>query len=113
MAANNTNLNDIINATRMTATNDSIKHIEEDMKSRFSGQRFSMRDDALYEKDEGFSDEVLLYADFKKGCVYINCDDDWYNYSIPLDVFIAFADYVKASLNALATHKEAKDDTQD
>ena len=40
-------------------------------------------------------DDVLLCADFKEGCVYTNCADDYYNYSISFDDFIKFAEFIK------------------
>lgn len=54
-----------------------------------------IKDDELIERDEEFGDEVLLRADFKEGCVDTNCADYYYNYSIPFDDFIKFAEFIK------------------
>lgn len=54
-----------------------------------------IKDDELIEKDDKFGDEVLLWADFKEGCVHTNCADYFYNYTIPFDDFIKFAEFIK------------------
>lgn len=46
-------------------------------------------------RSDKYGDDVLLWADFKKGCVYTNCADDYYNYSITFDDFIKFAEFIK------------------
>lgn len=53
-----------------------------------------IEDGTLFEKKK-YGDDVLLWADFKKGCVNTNCADDWYDYSIPFDDFIKFAEFIK------------------
>ena len=60
-----------------------------------SEQNSYIKDGELIERDEEFGDEVLLRADFKEGCVYTNCADYYYNYSIPFDDFIKFAEFIK------------------
>lgn len=62
-----------------------------------------IKDGKLIERDDEFGDEVLLLADFKEGYVYTNCADYYYNYSIPFDDFIKFAECIK---------KERKDGTK-
>lgn len=54
-----------------------------------------IKDGELIQKDEKYGDEVLLWADFKEGCVCTNCADGYYNYSISFDDFIKFADFIK------------------
>ena len=54
-----------------------------------------IKDGELIERDDEFGDAVLLWADFKEGCVYTDCADDYYNYSIPFDDFIKFAEFIK------------------
>lgn len=54
-----------------------------------------IKDDELIERDDEFGDDVLLWADFKEGCVYTNCADGYYNYSISFDGFIKFAEFIK------------------
>lgn len=54
-----------------------------------------IKDGELIERDDEFGDEVLLWADFKEGCVYTNCADYYYNYSISFDDFIKFAEFIK------------------
>lgn len=54
-----------------------------------------IKDGQLFEKDDIFDDEVLLWADFEEGCVHTNCADYYYNYSISFDDFIKFAEFIK------------------
>lgn len=49
----------------------------------------------LIERGDKYGDDVLLWADFKEGCVCTNCADDYYNYSISFDDFIKFAEFIK------------------
>lgn len=74
------------------------------------GQKRSsyIKDGELIERDEEvlyyyYGDEVLLWADFKEGCVHTNCADYHYDYSISFDGFIEFAEFIK---------KERKDGTK-
>lgn len=53
-----------------------------------------IKDGELIEKNE-YGDDVLLWVDFKEGYVHTNCADDYYNYSISLDDFIKFAEFIK------------------
>ena len=50
----------------------------------------------LAEDDE--FEEGLLYADFKEKEVQTNCADPYYNYSIPMDEFLKFADRIREKL---------------
>ena len=61
---------------------------------KFDGNRY-IKDCGLIESDDDGYDEVLLWADFKEGRVYTNCSDSYYNYSIPFDDFIKFAEFIK------------------
>lgn len=54
-----------------------------------------IKDGQLFEKDDEYGDEVLLWADFKEGCVHTNCADYYYNYSISFEDFIKFAEFIK------------------
>lgn len=54
-----------------------------------------IKDGKLIKRDDEFGDEVLLRADFKNGCVYTNCADYYYDYSISFDAFIKFAEFIK------------------
>lgn len=58
-----------------------------------------IKDGELIERDEEFGDEVLLRADFKEGCVYTNCADYYYSYSITFDDLIKFAEFIKKEKN--------------
>ena len=60
-----------------------------------SEQNSYIKDGELIERDDEFGDEVLLRADFKEGCVCTDCADCYYNYSIPFDDFIKFAEFIK------------------
>lgn len=54
-----------------------------------------IKDCGLIERDDKYGDDVLLWADFKNGCVCTNCADYYYDYSIPFDDFIKFAEFIK------------------
>lgn len=54
-----------------------------------------IKDDELVERDEDGFDEVLLWADFKNGCVCTSCADSYYDYCIPFDDFIKFAEFIE------------------
>lgn len=61
------------------------------------GQKQSsyIKDGVLFKIDDEFGDDCLLWADFKNGCVHTDCADYYYNYSIPFDDFIKFAEFIK------------------
>jgi len=48
-------------------------------------------------EDDDF-EEGLLYADFKKKRIETNCADPYYNYAIPMDEFLEFADRIRKKL---------------
>ena len=48
-------------------------------------------------EDDDF-EEGLLYADFKEKRIETNCADPYYNYSIPMDEFLEFADRIREKL---------------
>lgn len=54
-----------------------------------------IKDSSLIEKTEKYGDEVLLWADFENSCVRTDCGDYYYDYSIPFDDFIKFAEFIK------------------
>ena len=62
---------------------------------KFDDKNSYIKDGELIEKDDEFGDGVLLRADFKEGYVHTNCADYYYNYSIPFDDFIKFAEFIK------------------
>lgn len=51
----------------------------------------------LLDDDEGF-EERLLYADFDEKEIGTNCADSYYNYAIPMDEFLKFADRIREKL---------------
>lgn len=52
------------------------------------------------DKDEN-TNTVLFYADFVNKIVLTNCGDFYYDYSIPFEDFIKFADYIKNRLQEM------------
>ena len=48
--------------------------------------------------DDDDSEEGLLYADFDEKRIETNCADPYYNYSIPMDEFLEFADRIREKL---------------
>lgn len=48
-------------------------------------------------EDDDF-EEGLLYADFNEKRIGTNCADSYYNYSIPMDEFLKFADRIREKL---------------
>ena len=48
--------------------------------------------------DDDDFEEGLLYADFNKKRIETNCADPYYNYSIPMDEFLKFADRIREKL---------------
>lgn len=54
-----------------------------------------IKDGNLIERNDEVGDEVLLYANFEDGCVNTHCGDFYYDYSIPFDDFIKFAEFIK------------------
>lgn len=54
-----------------------------------------IEDGEFIKRSDKYGDDVLLWADFKEGCVYTNCADDYYNYFITFDDFIKFAEFIK------------------
>lgn len=65
-----------------------------------------IKDGELIETDDEFGDEVLLRADFKKGRVDTNCADYYYDYSIPFDDFIKFAEFIKKEVKNEQTSRD-------
>lgn len=50
--------------------------------------------------DDDDFEEGLLYADFDEKRIETNCADPYYNYSIPMDEFLNFADRIRERLGA-------------
>ena len=50
----------------------------------------------LAEDDE--YEEGLLYADFDTKEIELNCGDPYYNYTVPMDAFLEFADRIREKL---------------
>ena len=48
--------------------------------------------------DDDDFEEGLLYADFDEKRIETNCADPYYNYSIPMDEFLEFADRIREKL---------------
>lgn len=48
--------------------------------------------------DDDDSEEGLLYADFDEKRIETNCADPYYNYGIPMDEFLEFADRIREKL---------------
>ena len=48
--------------------------------------------------DDDDFEEGLLYADFDEKRIETNCADPYYNYSIPMDEFLKFADRIREKL---------------
>ena len=48
--------------------------------------------------DDDDFEEGLLYADFDEKRIETNCADPYYNYSVPMDGFLEFADRIREKL---------------
>ena len=55
-------------------------------------------DEILELTDNDYIEEVLLCADFENKEIETNCADPYYNYSIPMDEFLKFADRIREKL---------------
>lgn len=62
-------------------------------------------DKVLELADDDAFEGGLLYADFDWGIIETNCADPYYNYSIPMDEFLKFADRIREKLKEQESKK--------